>query len=134
MGKLWSEILAKTETSFESFPEICKSMELCTLCPWLFPNVIPRMIEPFELRSPKIFEREFLTRTASSTITLLLVLIKSKVSRTKTSLSIFAERIESCWVESSGRFGFFHVKICALVKINPLKNRKTAIKILLKSL
>lgn len=98
-------------------------MELCTLCPWLFPKVIPRMIEPLELRSPRICERVFFTRTPSSTIILFWVLMKSRVSLEKTSLSILAARIESFLVESSLRLGFFHVKIWASKNGNAWKIR-----------
>ncbi len=49
------------------FPAICISIEDCTDCPWLFPKVIPLMIDPFALRSPRICEREFFfTKTPSS--------------------------------------------------------------------
>lgn len=117
-------MLAKTETSLESLPVICKSIELCTLCPWLFPKVIPRMIEPFEFKSPKILERVFFTKTPSSKITLFWVRIKSSVSFEKTSLLIFAAMTESLFTESSGMFGFFHVKIWALIKLNTEKIKK----------
>ena len=111
------------ETSFESFPVICKSIELCTLCPWLFPKVIPRMIEPLEFKSPKIWDRVFLTKTPSSIITLFGILIKSKVSLEKTSFSIFAARMESFLRESFLILGFCQVKICPLIKLNAQRNR-----------